>query len=172
MKKILLLFLVTYFLVVPSVQAVDYVLPYPSYMPGNPMYKIRQILERAQEYWYFGDMAKVKYHLKMADKYLVEAKTLFEYGQIRLAVESLDKSNYHFSNAVLYEDDVVQDKKDSGEQMQELKNAAEKHTSVIKVLDQELPDTVEWQEEKKEKEEILLSMLFREATVIRDYANR
>ena len=56
--------------------------------------------------------------------------------------------------------------------MQELKNAAEKHTSVIKVLDQELPDTVEWQEEKKEKEEILLSMLFREATVIRDYANR
>src|SRR3990167_9206081 len=118
-------------------------------MPGNPMYKIRQILERAQEYWYFGDMAKVKYHLKMADKYLVEAKTLFEYGQIRLAVESLDKSNYHFSNAVLYEDDVVQDKKDSGEQMQELKNAAEKHTSVIKVLDQELPDTVEWQEEKK-----------------------
>ena len=96
MKKILLLFLVTYFLVVPLAQAVDYVLPYPSYMPGNPMYKIRQILERAQEYWYFGDMAKVKYHLKMADKYLVEAKTLFEYKQYLLAVDALQRSNQQF----------------------------------------------------------------------------
>ena len=172
MKKILLLFLVTYFLVVPLAQAVDYVLPYPSYMPGNPMYKIRQILERAQEYWYFGDMAKVKYHLKMADKYLVEAKTLFEYGQIRLAVESLTKSNYHFSNAVLYERDVVYDKKDNGEQKKTLKEAGEKHTGIIQALDEQLPDEIGWQEEKTEKEEILLSMLFKEATVIRDYANR
>jgi uncharacterized protein (UPF0332 family) len=171
MNKILLAILF-FSLSFSPIHAIDYVLPYPSYMPGNPLYLVRQLLERAQEYWYFGDIAKVKYHMKMADKYLVEAKTLFEYGQLRLAIDSLHKSNYHFSSAVLYERDVIFDKKDNGEQKQELKEAGEKHADLIKELDSKLPDEIEWQEEKKQKEEISLSMLFKEAMVIRDYANR
>lgn len=170
MKKVPILITVLFVMTMRSASAEGYVLPYPSYMPGNALYKIRQVIERLQEHWYFGDMAKVKYHLKMADKYLVESKTLFEYGQMKLAVAALNKSNYYFANAVLYERDVTRDKKDDGTQKNQLKEAGEKHIAVIDDLQKVLPEKIEWQEEKKEKEELSLMMLFKQAKVIREYA--
>jgi hypothetical protein len=152
--------------------ASDYVLPYPSYMPGHTLYKARQLLETVQEYWYFGDMAKVKYHLKMSDKYLVEAKILFEYDQIKLGVKSLAKTNEHFIKAVLYERDVIFDKKDTGGQKQVLQNAGKEHLEILKSLETTLPEKVTWHEEKKEPEEIALSFLLSEASIIRGYADR
>lgn len=170
MRRFLLVFLTLFFVLTPSARASEYVLPYPSYMPGNAMYKVRQLVEKLQEYWYFGDMTKVKYHLKMADKYLVEAKTLFEYKQIKLAIAALDRSNYHFSNAFLYERDVVYDKKDNGEQSKQLQEAGEKHITIIDALSHELPEKIEWHEEKKDAESISLAMAFKQAALIRKYA--
>ena len=96
--------------------ASEYVLPYPSYMPNHKLYKIRQLVEKLTQYYYFGNLSQYKYYLKTADKYLVEAKTLFEYKQIKLGEVSLSISNDHFAKAVLYERDVAYEKKDKGEQ--------------------------------------------------------
>jgi hypothetical protein len=141
-------------------------------MPGNKLYVARQFLEQVQEFWYFGDMSKVKYHIKMADKYLVEAKTLFEYKQIKLGEVSLSISNDHFAKAVLYERDVAYEKKDKGEQEELLKNSGHKHSEIINLLMKDLPEKINWQEEKKDSETIWVHMILKQALIIRQYATR
>ena len=64
----------------------QYVLPYPSAMPGSFLYKLNLVQEEILRYWYFGDFGQFKYNLGLSDKYLVEAKTLFEYKQYLLAI--------------------------------------------------------------------------------------
>ena len=65
----------------------DYVLPYPSSMPGSKFYQIRLIWDEVKKYWYFGSFGQFEYNLKQSDKYLVEAKTLFESLGIRFSAE-------------------------------------------------------------------------------------
>ncbi len=72
-----------------------YVLPYPSFMPGHRLYGISRTLDALKAYWYWGELGRFKYHLMLSDKYLVEAKTLFEYGQYLLAVDALTRSTDH-----------------------------------------------------------------------------
>lgn len=98
MKKIVycILSLALLFFVSTPVFA-DYVLPYPSYMPGNKLYTISKILEKAEAFWYWGAIGQTKYHMALADKYLVEAKTLFEYKQYILAVAALRESDRYIS---------------------------------------------------------------------------
>lgn len=163
------LFVITFPL---TVYASDYVLPYPSFMPGHKLYAVRQLLEKVQELWYFGDMSRVKYHQQMADKYLVEAETLFNYNQALLASFALQKSNSHFAEAVLYERNVVYDHKDKGEQKQKLKQAGEKHKEILESLTQKLPKEIVWTEEKKQPETIPIESLLKQSSVIRTYATR
>ena len=148
----------------------EYILSYPSYMPGNVFYPIRRLWERIEEAWYFGHMTQVRYHLKTADKYLVEAKTLFEYGQYKLAVDALSESNNHFIKAVLYELDVTAEKKDNGTQKKILVMASEKHKEILSALGNQLPQSVIWNEERKEPVELKLFLLFKEAEIARSYA--
>ena len=80
----------------PLFAEASYVLPYPSAMPGSKFYKLHQLFEKFEKYWYFGNFSNFHYNLKYSDKYLVEAKTLFEYKQYLLAYQALKKSNSFF----------------------------------------------------------------------------
>ena len=104
MKKIIiycLLLIVFCSFVIPAVRA-DYVLPYPSYMPGNKLYKVGRVIDTHKRFWYFGSIAQTKYHLGLSDKYLVEAKTLFEYKQYMLGADALIRSNNEFNEIPHY----------------------------------------------------------------------
>src|SRR3989344_9446436 len=79
-----------------------YVLPYPSEMPGSRFYKAQEFVEKISKFWYFGNFGHFKYSLKNSDKYLVEAKTLFEYDQFLLGQKSLKKYNTYFSRLPYY----------------------------------------------------------------------
>lgn len=173
MKKILsLFFFILFFLNVPVVFAQEYIMPYPSYMPGNKLYKLHSFWEKIEEYWYFGDMAQVKYHQHQSDKYLVEARTLFEYGQTALGVLALSKSNDHFAKAVLYQMDVTHEKKDDGQQKGQLINAGQKHSEILGELKEKLPEEVEWKEEKEESKKFPIALMLKEAILLRTYANK
>lgn len=80
----------------------DYVLPYPSYMPGNKLYRVTRIADRLKKYWYWGNIASIKYHLALSDKYLVEARTLMEYRQYLLGADALRRSDAEFTKLPLY----------------------------------------------------------------------
>ena len=125
----------------------QYVLPYPSSMPGSFLYKLRVITEPLFKLWYFGDLARFKYDLKQSDKYLVEAKTLFEYKQYLLAVDSLKKSDNYFE-AAKKDLKIAEKRKNIQEQELILKEASLKHIEIIEWLRQNTPETFFWRPEK------------------------
>lgn len=143
-KFLKLLVVVLLFLVLTVPAHADYVLPYPSYMPGSKLYKITRIIDVLKKYWYFGPIGQEKYHLGLADKYLVEAKTLFDYNQYLLAVDALRRSDEQFrqlpKNQLTHE-------------------AAAKHTEVLSRLLQNVPAQFTWSPEKSAPTQLPLKNL-------------
>lgn len=149
MKKVIL-FIVFFFLFSYSPVFADssYVLPYPSFMPGGVFYKLHLAVEKLHQYWYFGSFGQFTYNLEESDKYLVEAKTLFEYRQYLLGYKALEKSNHYFRNAPKYLRYAEQEGKDISEKSPLLKQASLKHKEVLEKMGQDTPKTFVWKAEK------------------------
>lgn len=127
--KYIILFIIS-LTIVTHVHA-EYLLPYPSYMPGHKLYTLSRILDGLKRYWYFGTIAKTKYHQSLSDKYLVEAKTLFEYKQYPLALDALERSDQHFQKSTS-------------------DGAREAHVETLNLLKAQLPETFVWQDEHQQ----------------------
>ncbi len=128
-----------------------YVLPYPSAMPGSFWYKLNYLHEFFDRFWYFGNFSQFTYSLKQADKYLVESKTLFEYGQYLLAYRALEASNKYFKEAPFFLLRAEKENKDISEKFSLLKNAAEKHAEVLGEIKEDVPANFLWKPEKEEQ---------------------
>lgn len=148
MKRILLtLFLFVLF--VPKVSAQSsYVLPYPGAMPGNRVYELNLIKEKFEKYFYFGNFSAFSYNLKYSDKYLVEAKTLFEYKQFLLGESALKKSDSYFKNLKVTLDKAKNEGKDISQKKEILQKASQKHVEVLNKIKKEVPEKFNWQPEK------------------------
>jgi len=127
----------------------DYVLPYPSSMPGSIFYKLNLIKEEILKYWYFGDFGQFHFNLKQSDKYLVEAKTLFEYKQYLLALLALQKSDKYFGK--IYPN--LLSAKNKGKKLAEketiFKEAAKKHIEELTKLKSSVPSVFAWTPERE-----------------------
>lgn len=137
------------FLNKPIYASSDYILPYPSSMPGSKFYKFSIIWEQLMQFWHFGNFAQFKYNLSKSDKYLVEAKTLFEYRQYLLAKDALKKSNNYFTKANKYLYDAKKEGKNIEQNAIVFKNAALKHKEVLEKISNEVPKEFTWQPEKE-----------------------
>ncbi len=168
MKKIIFTLLLTtiYLSLVVSVQA-EYMLPYPSYMPGNKIYKISRIIDSVKAYWYFGDIAQVKYHLMLSDKYLVEAKTLFEYKQYLLASDALKRSYDQFSSIPesLYTAKAKNIDTSAFETL--LVDSASKHIEVLNGISSQVPEQFVWTPEKDEATNLDLKQYIETSKLLR-----
>ncbi len=137
-----------------AIAASSYVLPYPSSMPGSKFYMLSKLSEKASRYWYFGNLGQFAYNLKEADKYLVQAKTLFEYNQYLLAVSALHKSDEYFSLTPTFLNRAKKENKDVSDKEKILQSAAEKHIEVLKSLENVLPETFLWEPEKSQPQDL------------------
>lgn len=126
----------------------NYVLPYPSEMPGSKLYKAFVLWDELMAYWYFGSLSQFTYNLEQSDKYLVEAKTLFEYKQYLLAESALEKSDEYFSQAKRALDEASKEGKDIKNTKALFREAAKKHIEVLEVTKIEAPEAFTWQPEK------------------------
>lgn len=126
----------------------QYVLPYPSFMPGSPLYKLNLIKEEILKYWYFGNFGQFTYNLKQSDKYLVEAKTLFEYKQYLLGYQALKNSDRYFQRTFPYLLRAKNEKKNIIQKEAILKEAALKHIEVLDLIKQQVPRQFVWRPEK------------------------
>lgn len=152
-----------------SVRA-EYVLPYPSFMPGNKMYAVMRLVDRMKVRFYFGNISSYKYHLALSDKYLVEAKTLFEYKQYLLALEALTRSDSEFAKAPVYLLRAREEKKDVRLFVTQLREASDKHKLVLGRIADMTPPTFTWSPEKSEASVLQLSRKLRESVMVRDNA--
>lgn len=146
----------------------DYVLPYPSAMPGGFMYKTHLILENVLKYWYFGNFGQFTYNLKESDKYLVEAKTLFEYNQYLLGYKALQKSDGYFQKTLPFLVLANKEGKDIKSDRVILSSAALKHTEVLQKLKKELPESFNWQPEKSVSSFLNLRSLIENSILTRE----
>jgi len=144
----LTIFILTFFLPSRVFAESGYVLPYPAVMPGNKLHRVQEMKNMALKYWYFGSIGQFEYNRKMADTYLVEAKTLFEYKQYLLGFRALQKSNNYFEKAPFYLERAEKEGKDISEKKEVLKKASEKHKEVLSNMQQYTPKEFFWQPEK------------------------
>lgn len=159
MKKItilLILFVVFFFKTSIIFAKNSYVLPYPSAMPGKSLYKVNLMLESITKYWYFGNFAQFEYSRKFADKYIIETKTLLEYGQYWLALKALEKSDSYFKKEPHFLKLASKENKDISEKKNILLLEIEKHIEVLKKIKNEIPSRVLWSPEKENPEELRL----------------
>ncbi|HLD25127.1 MAG TPA: DUF5667 domain-containing protein [Patescibacteria group bacterium] len=157
-----------FFLVPMSVRA-EYVLPYPSYMPGNKLYRISRLIDRIKKPFYFGNISSVKYHLGLSDKYLVEAKTLFEYKQYLLAIDALSRSDTEFTKAPAYIKRAKSEKKEVRNFETQLQEAAEAHQLILKNLREAVPEQFLWTPEKEKSINLPLEDLINSSITLRSY---
>ena len=126
----------------------NYVLPYPSNMPGSIFYKLHLIYEKVSKHWYFGDFGQFDYNLKLAEKYLVEAKTLFEYKQYLLGHEALQKSDFYFSKTLPSLIKAEKNNKNIVQKRSLLREAGQKHIETLEKIQTDTPDIFNWQPER------------------------
>lgn len=126
----------------------QYVLPYPSFMPGSPFYKLNLIKDEILKYWYLGNFGQFTYNLKQSDKYLVEVKTLFEYKQYLLGYQALKNSDRYFQKILPYLLRAKNEGKDIIKKQNKLKAAALKHIEVLDLIKQQNPRQFVWKPEK------------------------
>lgn len=139
------------FLILPQISFAqsNYVLPYPSFMPGNKFYKISLIWDEIKKYWYFGDFGQFKYNLSQSDKHLVEARTLFDYKQYLLALSALEKSDMYFGRVFKVLVSAKSNNKNVFEKEILLKEASQKHFEELKKIRGNVPEVFEWRPEKE-----------------------
>jgi hypothetical protein len=163
----LIVFLSLLFFASGTAVSAEYVLPYPSAMPGNKLYKITRITDRLKNYWNIGNIAQVKYRLSLGDKYLVEAKTLFEYKQYLLATDALARSDTYIDSVFAY----VQAASDQGKDMsvfrKNIQEAMLVHMVVIANMKKQLPEEFIWRPEKKAETKLDISSLLSRSVAIR-----
>lgn len=160
MKKIIVIisFVILSFFVIShssQIQA-SYVLPYPSFMPGNKLYKISRIVDQLNNWWYFGNIAQIKYHLGLSDKYLVEAKTLFEYKQYLLGVDALKRSTKQFQTLPLFVKQGISENKNMNSLISTISEAVVIHRSILQEMKISCPETFQWIPEKKSATDLKL----------------
>ena len=174
-KKMRKLFLIAFILFtlmfypISAYASSSYVLPYPSTMPGSLFYRPRLLLEVLQKYWYFGNFGQFKYNLKESDKYLVEAKTLYEYNQfLHASTISLKKSDEYFEGTLSFLIKAQNEGKDILQNRKILAEASTKHIEVLKKLLNELPQEFEWKAEKEKPIFIHISKEIEKSISIRE----
>lgn len=150
----------------------SYILPYPSYMPGSKLYTISRTADRIKAYWYFGDIGKIRYHMALSDKYLVEAKTLFEYKQYLLAVDALSRSDWEF---LRIPDNLLLAKK-HGKDVDYLvgiyRDEARSHMDIINRILLDTPETFLWEPEKEEANLLMIHKYLQIAADVRKRATQ
>ena len=151
MRKVLLIgviFVFFPFFSTPALAESIYVLPYPSYMPGSMFYQVHRRWEAVSKYWYFGNFSQFTFNLKFSDKYLVEAKTLFEYKQYLYAHEALIKSDKYFTNSCTFLSKAKKEGVNTTEKEAMLNEAGNKHIEILQQIKQIVPEIFVWTPEK------------------------
>lgn len=147
-----------------------YVLPYPSYMPGNKLYRVSRVIDEAKKYWYWGNLASYRYELEQSDKALVEAKILFEYNQYLLALDALERSNIALPRVSVSLRQARDEGKNIEKYKQEFMAALEEHKRLIVKIKKDVPEEFTWTPEKKAPQVLGLHAALSEAERIRSDA--
>lgn len=168
MRVLLIVLTIFYlFFLTPKVLA-DYLLPYPGPMPGHKLYRLSRIIDRLKYKWYWGNLGRIKYHSLLSDKYLVEAKTLFEYKQYLLAIDALLRSDEQVLQLPYYIEKVKSNIEQSDLGIATVMSMLNQHRIILSKLQAELPKEYLWTPEKQKESRLELYELLQSSLNIRE----
>src|SRR3989344_3730718 len=81
--------------------------------------------ETVEEYWSFGEISQLKFHLKIGDRYLTKAQESFREKKYNEAIRDLERSDDHFAHAILVDREIINSDKDSSQIHELLINQAD-----------------------------------------------
>jgi hypothetical protein len=166
MKRALMLVII-FFLALPQPVSAEYMLPYPSFMPGNRIYIITRLVDAAREHWSWGNIARTKYHLGLSDKYLVESKTLSEYKQYLLMKDALTRSDFQATKILTYVNNAEGEGKDVAGLREIVADAMAVHWHVLERMQNDLPHEFLWQPENEKATDVQIADLLEASQAIR-----
>ncbi len=139
MRKILLVALLLTFLFphktfsqTPS--RVEYELPYPGLLPGNPIYPLKALRDKIFEIIIADPLKKSEYHLLQADKRLAAAALLFEKGEEEKGEQTLSKGINYLEKSISVIDQAKEQRQEVGEIAGKIKTSSRKHVEIINNL--------------------------------------
>lgn len=84
----------------PTVEKVNYELPYPGMLPDNPFYFLKVIRDGIVKMLINDNLKRARFSLESGEKRMYAAKLLVEKNKDELAVETISKSNNYLNDAV------------------------------------------------------------------------
>lgn len=144
-----------------------YVLPYPSYMPGHALYEISEVIDQLKYWWNWGSLSRAKITLALADKKIVEARVLSEYGQHYLATKAVASSDTHVHQLPLLLEEAKEEGKDIEQLRTRIVDFSQKHIEVITVMKSYSPDEIDWHLETGSTTELSIHDLLDESIATR-----
>jgi uncharacterized membrane protein YheB (UPF0754 family) len=113
---------------------INYALPYPGLLPGNPLYTFKAIRDKITEVMTTNPLKKANFYLLQADKRLSSALIMHEKGDKEQAENTISKGQNYLEKSI----DKTLHAKESQESIiditAKLKSSAEKHELEISKL--------------------------------------
>lgn len=131
---------------------VDYQLPYPGLLPGNPFYVLKTIRDRIISLLIADPLKKAEFNLLQADKRLSTAIALVKEKKEALAESTISKGENYFEEGVVQLSEARKQGINTDDLTRRYKLAAAKHIEVLQSLEKSV---------KKEHQPLFTALLRR-----------
>jgi hypothetical protein len=139
----------------PAVKFIDYNLPYPGILPGNPIYSLKVIRDKIVELMITDPTQRSVFYLLQADKRLAASLLLFDSGNAELGEQTLSKSQNYLEMSL---EEAIKARKmqNMDETIAKIKVSCQKQSEEIKaILSKERGETAEKLREDLKRVEML-----------------
>lgn len=113
---------------------VEYQLPYPGLLPGNPFYVLKTIRDRIISFLIADSLKKAEFDLLQADKRLSTAIALVKDKKEALAESTISKGENYFEEGIVQLVEARKQGINTDNLTRRYKEAAEKHIEVLQSL--------------------------------------
>lgn len=122
--------------ITPSVgpTPINYELPYPGILPGNPLYSLKLLRDRITDLLTSSSLKKSNFYLLQADKRLAASLILYKEGNTKLAGETLTRGVDYLERSYDKMLEVDKNSEDVLDIHQKLQTSAEKQLEEIEKL--------------------------------------
>lgn len=114
------------------------------------------MIDAVKKYWHWGSLASYRYELGQSDKALVEAKTLFEYGQYVLALDALARSDDALQSVPVLLRRATREGKNVERYTREVVNAMDAHNLLLAKIIVNTPEEFVWSPEKRDPQTLYI----------------
>lgn len=120
-------------------QSIDYPLPYPGILPGNPLYPLKMLRDKIVSMFISDPVKKAEFYLLMTDKRINAGIYLINYNKVSLGEPTINKGQNYFDQAL---DLVGKVKKDGNVVIlfDRMEKANLKHQEVLEEVLIKVPD--------------------------------